>query len=111
MGYSEALFLLLLALTLLFTDKKKWWLAAIAAGLASSTRFIGVFLSLVVIGTSLRGAWPLKNRSFLKLIGLGSLSIAGLFGYMVYLQIKFHDALAFVSAQQFWPGRGNGPGD
>jgi len=43
MGYSEALFLLLLALTLLFTDKKKWWLAAIAAGLASSTRFIGVF--------------------------------------------------------------------
>lgn len=69
--YSESLFLFLVLSTFYGFRQRKWLLAIFPAIFASATRLVGIFLMM-----------PL-----------------GLMAYMLYLQIKFHDALYFLHAQ------------
>jgi hypothetical protein len=59
---SEGLFVLLTLVTLLSTLERRWWLAGLAAGLASTVRPVGAFLILLPILEILinreRGALP-----------------------------------------------------
>lgn len=94
--YTESLFLLLASLSLYFTGKKKWFIAAIFCALASATRLAG--LALVA---SLLVQYLLHYRSNIKELILNSykviISPAGLIGYMIFLNQRFGDPLIFWS--------------
>ncbi len=64
MMYTEALFVLLAALTLLFLWRKQWWVAALAAGLASGTRSVGVALGVMVVVAWIFSAGNLNPPAF-----------------------------------------------
>jgi len=102
--YTESLFLMLSIATFYFGYQKRWFFAGIAGGLASIARVNGVILfpSLVIL-------WWIQNRSDLNIktilqskIWWLILILAGLIGYMLYLQINFNDPIYFIHAHQFF---------
>lgn len=103
MMYTEALFLLLAVATFWFLHQKQWWLAALAAGLASGTRSVGFALGLVVIVAWAMRYW--QKLQILRIAALGLVSVSGLLAFMAYLYFHTGNAVAFSVAQQFWPGR------
>jgi hypothetical protein len=108
--YTESLFLLLVALTLWFTSRKQWWLAAVMVGLAGSTRVVGVLLAIVAIGGYIENWKPrtITPARVATIMGLGAISVSGLLAFMAYLRHISGDWLAFLHVQQYWPGRGGG---
>ncbi len=94
--YTEGLFFLLLIASFYFARKGKWWLAGALAGLASYTRFIGIFIfpALVV------ELWQQKKNqnSKIKTQNLLPLVLApvGLAIYMYFLWRTTGDPLAFM---------------
>ncbi|MBW3537871.1 glycosyltransferase family 39 protein [Candidatus Parcubacteria bacterium] len=107
--YTESLFLLLIALSLRAAQARHFVAAAAWAGLASSIRFVGVFLAAAVLfeywQTHKTVAWP---KLAAKGLGLAALAGSGLVAYMGYMYGITGDALAFVHIQKYWPGRGQG---
>ncbi len=108
MMYSEALFLLLAVGVFYYLHRRRFWLTALLAGLASGTRPPGVVLGLIVVVS-----WIVLHHhdfralpAYVKLAGLALLSSGGLLLFMTFLQVNNNDALAFVHVQQYWPGRG-----
>ena len=100
--YTESLFLLLAAAAFYYARKQQFWLSALLAGLASSTRIIGIFLLPAILWEyyQLNPKPKLKNMIVLVLLGA-----SGLLSYLTYLQLKFNDWLIFAHAQ---PGFGAG---
>ncbi len=99
MAYSEGLFLMILfAVLLLLHHGKRFILAATLIGLATATRALGVALipALIVVAYKNRRT-GLSYARFMAI--LLPLSCWGLFAYMTYLQIRFHNPLAFAAAQ------------
>lgn len=97
--YSESIFLLLACLTLYFLENKKLLAAAIASGLATATRLVGIFLVIPFITSlmSLRSAgWRRSNPLLLPL------SVSGLFLYSLYLYLKFGDPFYFSTMESVW---------
>lgn len=97
-GYSESTFLLFSILAFYFANNKVWGLAALCAGLASLTRFVGVF---TVLGIAIIYLEHIEFRlSEIRLdftwVISGSL---GLVGYMLFLYFRFGDALAYANVQ------------
>jgi Gpi18-like mannosyltransferase len=122
--YTESLFLLLVVVSLWAGQEKKWWLASLAAALASSTRLVGVFLVpallLELVQAHLSShqlSHPWRNlisvsfwvklvKQEYQAISLILLGIAGLLAYMAYLGITFNDPLYFYHVQsEFGSGR------
>ena len=121
--YTESLFLLLV-IGSFFAARKKWWfLASVLAMLATATRIVGIF----VVPALLIELWqqehgPLKKMSVKKyqaelilfwrkkwqeilMILAGSF---GLFAYMFFLTLEFHDPFYFFHIQSsFGGGRGS----
>ncbi|HVS71191.1 MAG TPA: hypothetical protein VHQ47_08050 [Phycisphaerae bacterium] len=102
-NYTESLFILLFAAFLYALQGRRWVIAALIAALASASRSQGVLFGPIlavtyVLRSDLRHG-PLK---LLIASGLGLLSEVGLFCFMAFLQHRFHDALAFMHAQQYW---------
>lgn len=105
--YNESFFLFLVFSCFYFAKKRNWLLAGIIGAVASGTRLVGVFLLPAVLYELIQ--WIKEDRSalkkpntqipkflntlFLLLIPLGLLS------YMIYLQVRFADALYFLHAQ------------
>ena len=120
--YTEGMFLLLVVSAFYFARKKRWIAASVAVGLASATRFVGIFLL-----PALLWEWH-KNRiknqesrimntnniltSYFLLLTSPVLYIAplGLIVYMIYLQINFGDALYFWHAQPVFGAAREGTG-
>jgi len=118
--YTESLFLVLILQTFLATHYKKWWLAAILAGLASATKVVGIFAVAAVILEFLfekHTIWQITKqkvfsafkkipshwKNLLMILLVGSL---GLLSYMAYLQLRYQDALYFLHVQsEFGGGR------
>lgn len=87
--YTEGIFFLFLISSFYFARTGKWWLAGALAGLASYTKFMGIFLfpALVI------EMWQQqKIRNVLPLL----LAPAGLIVYMYFLQKTTGDPLAFI---------------
>jgi len=99
--YTESLFLLLAAVSLYWARTRRFTAAALAAGLASATRLVGIFLLPAIIWEYVKA----KKSSPLQLIKLCLLSGSGLLLYLNYLQRHFHNFLIFVTGQ---PGFGAG---
>ncbi len=106
---TEALFVPLTIWGLLFTRRRQWLAAGIAAGLLSATRTTGVFLFLpmLMIAVKDHGFWRvLTIRPGTERIALGlALSGLGLALYMFYLNGLLGDALAFSHNQAAWQRR------
>lgn len=103
--YTEGLFLLLSLSSLYFARKKRWIIASIFAGLASATRFVGIFLLPALLWERyMSNDQSPKSKDKFKIINFLTspvLYIAplGLITYMVYLQVNFGDFLYFWHAQ------------
>jgi hypothetical protein len=103
--YTESLFLLGAVGAFYFCQRSHWFLASICAAVAGATRLVGVLVILPVLLTYLqRCGWKLSNirRNVIWL----SVGLAGAGGHMLFLYLKFHNAVAFLNSQ--WvPGWGN----
>lgn len=116
-AYTESLFLLCL-LGCFYALEKRWWLVAGAiAGVASGTRVTGVLLFgvigltwLNVHGWTLRHFFRRENwagfwRAFVdspRVLPALVLSLSGLLAYMLFLHLRFGDALIFIEVQDAW---------
>ncbi len=98
-GYTESLFVLLVALTFLLANRRRWTLAAIVVALATATRVTGVFL----IPTLLLLAWT-HREPLRRLLLIAVISPLGILSYMAYTWRALDDPIAFLTAQQGWGG-------
>ena len=98
-GYTESLFLLLIALTVLLANRQKWVWAAGVVALATATRVTGVFL----IPTLLFLAWK-HRQSFSELLRIALVAPVGIVTYMMYTWWALGDPIAFLTAQKGWGG-------
>jgi hypothetical protein len=109
MTYSEALFVLVLAL-FLYGTQRRWPLAAIAliVGLATACRAPGAALlpPLVLHVWQRCSSW---RRWALNLVYLLPLACWGLAGYALYQWLAFGETLAFVKNQAVWRLRPQAP--
>jgi glycosyltransferase involved in cell wall biosynthesis len=117
--YSESLFLLLATGTLLAAKKERWAVAGILGLFCSATRNLGVFLAPAV-GLMWLAANGISWRDFAsakRLRAFGNLLLSrrswlwvflipcGLFAYMLFLHLRFGNAMAFVEVQKYWGHR------
>ena len=102
--YSEGLFLTLSIGSYYAARKKRWLIAGILGGLASATRFVGIFLFIAFVieyfnQNKNREAIVDRLKCFLRQAwGLFFIPL-GLLLYMYYLNRSIGDALSFIHSQ------------
>ena len=97
-AYSEGLFALAAAVTLLCYERK-WYLAAgAAAACASATRPLGIALALAI------AVGAIVERRGTRAVLACATGMAGIATYALFCRLRFGDALAFVHAQNAWRG-------
>lgn len=116
-AYTESLFLLCVVGSFLALEKRWWLVAGAMAGIASGTRVTGVLLFGVIgltwlnlHGWSLRHMFRSESWAGFRLALIKSprilpalcLSLSGLLAYMLFLHLRFGDALVFVDVQNAW---------
>jgi hypothetical protein len=107
--YTESLYLLLSVGVFWLTERRWFWWAAAAAGVATASRPQGVILALMVVARWLwlkrlelsRAGWR-TVRVALQALAMGLVGVSGLVVFGVYLQLHNHDALAFAHVQVYW---------
>jgi len=93
--YTESLFAFLALASIYYALRKRYLMAAPFLLLATATRVNGLFvLALVVL---LLWEQKEKLRNILATLVIGSM---GMLSYMVYLANRFHNPIAFVTAQK-----------
>lgn len=112
LSYPTGLMNLLCVLALLAVLERRFWAAACCAGLvtASGPLGLGTAMSVWVCasldeGARLREAGASARRlaaAALRLAALGVTAISGLGAFLLWQEIKFGDAFAFMEAQQAW---------
>lgn len=114
-AYPEALFLLLMASTLVLVDQRHWLAAGCVAALATLTRNTGIGLVVYMVATHFRLslAVPSNGESLVRrqlpnrgeawrILGALAMPVAALLGFCLYLLIRVGDPLAFVTVQDGW---------
>lgn len=92
--YTESLFLALVVWSFVFARDKKWLLAGLLGGLATSTRIVGLAL-LPALAVEVWQDYRKTGRASAKAI-LGLLFVPlGILLYMYFLQVRVGDPLAF----------------
>lgn len=112
--YVEALLVLTMTAAIVFSLERRYWLAALCAGIASGTKIIGVISAPAVLILFLEQEGVLKlslkqavRKYAARLAALAALSLSGIIAYAVYLWIRFGDPLLLYSAHKAW-GRKEG---
>lgn len=98
-GYTESLFMVLVASVFLLGHYRKWGWAAGAVALATASRAPGVFLIPVLLLMAWRHRESIRTLATIVII-----SPLGLLSYMAYTWVVLGDPLAFLSAQEGWGG-------
>ena len=102
--YTEGLFLCLAVLAFWLAERRRWWLAGLAAGLCGATRLVGATLAPALALLYLEQAgWRVRLRRDALALALAP---AGLAAYMLYQYGAFGDPLAMVRSSTSW-GRYN----
>lgn len=98
--YSESLFIALLSFILWKMGKGSTFTVTIAAILLSLTRLLGVVVAVLFVGDwwRRRHEHGALTQCVTRCIG----AISGLVAYMLYLDVHFGDALAFIHSQSQW---------
>lgn len=99
--YTEALFLLLIASTLLFLTKSRFAEAAICGFFASLTRSIGAFLLVAYLIEFWRQRERVWKKDWQKLLP-GILIPGGIGVFMGFLAVNFGEPFGFSEAQSAW---------
>lgn len=101
---TESFFLFFVLLNLYAIERRQWFVAALAVGLASGTRNVGIFTVLPLIGAwvSAHRDHLFERRSIVRFGLLMALAGSGLLAFMIYLYVHQGDPLAFVHVQQAW---------
>lgn len=100
-AYSEGLFLLLTSVALWGCAARRYWLAAVAVGLATATRPTGVALLPVLLLMVLRDSaydWR-RPATWGALAGMAIVGSCGLLAFAAYEQTRYGDPFAYVHAQ------------
>ena len=108
--YSEALTVFSLILGIYFAYKKKYYLAAFMAGLATTSNPIGVVLAPALLVLYLQQknffhAFSLKKC--INVVTLSILSVWGILSYMLFLDLRFNQPIAFYLDEKAWGRSGN----
>ena len=103
-GYSESLALLLTLAFFLMLRRKLFLFASIFAGLALATRLTAIVLLLPLAWEIWRTHARDWKRLLMTAVPSMILGCSGLWVYMVYLGVKFHQPLAFAHALGAWQG-------
>ena len=106
--FTEGLFLFLAISSFYYARKKNWLAASILGFFLALTRTVGVLILIPILIEYLEIEIRFPKVYFRKIkkdILYLLLVPCGLFSFMVFLQMKFGDALAFSHAQAYW-GRG-----
>lgn len=107
--YTESLFLLLILVFFSKLKARQYWQAALVCGLATSVRFVGIFLVFSLLTAvafpknTLISVQLLQKRvqqRWKQLIGLSAVSLSGVTAYMLYLWVTFSDPLHFITVQK-----------
>ncbi len=96
-GYTEPVFIFLVALAFLLGRDRRWWLAALVVAIASATRVTGVFL----IPSLLLMAWQ-AGVGWKKLVGIMAVSPLGLLCYMAWQWVELGSPIRFYTVQAHW---------
>lgn len=98
---TESLFLFLTIGSFLAAKRDSWWTAGALGGLASMTRYNGLFLlpALVVMYFQQQCHRPFKLKANALSLGL---PVLGLMSFMLYLFVVTGNAFAFISIQKAW---------
>ncbi|MCP9860038.1 MULTISPECIES: hypothetical protein [unclassified Cyanobium] len=101
-GYTEPLFLLLTCIFFALLERRLYLKASIAGALLSATRLVGVVsvISYLISLTPLWPSWRWKNR--FQALGAMALIPTGLVVFMLHLQERTGDPLAFIHIQRAW---------
>jgi Gpi18-like mannosyltransferase len=94
-AYTESLFACLTLGTVYFALNKRYLPAAGLALLASAVHDNGVFVVVLLVLMM----WE-QRASLVKIGTAAVIGCLGIVGYMIYLAARFHNALAFVTAQK-----------
>jgi hypothetical protein len=102
--YTESLFLLFFALTYHFSRRGKFLLAACCVGLVALLRINGIVLGIIPViellqRVNLKTAWRTPSV-WLKLIGIGAISIIGLIALIIYFKVTLDLPFAFIEQQR-----------
>lgn len=124
--YNESVYLLLIVMCFYYARESKWILAAIAGSLATATRLQGVYAGIIIL---LEALWIQGFRFFPKPWGFKKwfllikqdiliipkawkgmtaaiFSLSGLVAYMIHLDSKIGDPLAFMHITLNYWGKG-----
>ena len=92
--YSESLYAALALAGIYYTFKKQYLKVAILMAFCTATHITGVFvLALILL------MMKEQKEAITKILGVSLIGALGIIGYMIYCQIKFRDALAFIKSQ------------
>lgn len=102
--YTESLFLFLTALAFYFAERERWWLAGLVGALAALTRLVGIALGPALLLAYLERRHFQWRRLDARLLSPAIVPLGTLL-YALYLEVQFHDPLAFYTASLFGWGR------
>lgn len=99
--YTETFFLFFIISAFLAARKEKWILAGICIGLASSTKFVGIFLlpALFFEFFIRYRKHTVICKKMIELVSMLFLGASGVIVYMLYLWRFYADPLFFIHAQ------------
>ncbi len=100
--WTSSLFLLMTTASFWAAKRERWYLAGAFAGLASATRYNGIFVFPALLILYCQSARPFKLRT--SALGL-LLAPAGLMAFMAYLYTLTGNAFAFAEVQAAWKVR------
>lgn len=104
-NYTESFFIFLVVVFFLLCRSKRFFFAALIAGVASATRVVGVFLALALLVELIQAKKLYTFRSLILLM----ISISGFMSYCYYLFTRWGDPLMFVHVMSmFSVGRSTG---
>jgi hypothetical protein len=109
--YSESLFLLLALATFWAARRGRWWIAAVAGGLAALTRNIGVLLALPLAVEAIQQSMESSPRRPGRWLGLAAAigPLVGVGTYLAYWQLRIGDWWAPIHQQNGWQRQLYGP--
>lgn len=97
MVYTEGVFVLCAAACVLLLDQRRWWLAAAVGGIGSAARPTG-FVLAVTCAFAVAMHWR-RTRDWKPVLSV-PLAAAGFMAFLVYLQLRVGDWMAYRKVQE-----------